>query len=47
VKKLIAYGLAAGQAQEKQLSYAPLPASLLAKDQAQLKTLKCNGAPLA
>ena len=48
VKKLIAYGISAqGQSQEKQLSYAPLPASLLAKDTAQLATLKCNGAALS
>ena len=30
-----------------QLPYAPVPASLLAKDQAQLKTMTCNGAPLS
>jgi hypothetical protein len=47
VKKLITYGLGAGQGVEKQLDYAPLPASLLAKDQAQLKTLTCNGSPLS
>jgi phosphate transport system substrate-binding protein len=47
VKKLIAYGLSsAGQAQVKQLQYGPLPPGLLAKDLAQLKTLKCNGSPL-
>jgi phosphate transport system substrate-binding protein len=46
VKKFIAYGLGAGQAVEKQLSYAPLPASILAKDQAQLSALTCNGSPL-
>ena len=37
---------AAGQAQVKQLQYGPLPPTLLAKDLAQLKTLKCNGSPL-
>ena len=37
---------ARGQAVEKQLFYAPLPASLLSKAQAQLKTLTCNGSPL-
>jgi phosphate transport system substrate-binding protein len=47
VKKLISYGLGAGQAVEKQLDYAPLPASLLAKDKAQLSTLTCNGSPLS
>jgi phosphate transport system substrate-binding protein len=47
VKKFIAYGLGAGQAEEKQLFYAPLPASLLAKDQAQLTSLTCNGSPLS
>ncbi len=46
VKKFIAYGLGAGQAVEKQLSYGPLPSSLIAKDQAQLNSLTCNGSPL-
>ncbi|MDQ6746228.1 MAG: phosphate ABC transporter substrate-binding protein PstS [Actinomycetota bacterium] len=46
VAKFLTYGLGAGQAIEKQLSYAPLPQSLISKDQAQLKTLTCNGAPL-
>ena len=46
VKKFIAYGLGSGQAVEKQLSYAPLPSSILAKDQAQLSALTCNGSPL-
>jgi phosphate transport system substrate-binding protein len=47
VKKFIVYGLSsAGQAQVKQLQYGPLPPGLLAKDLAQLKTLKCNGSPL-
>ena len=30
-----------------QLPYAGVPSSLLAKDQAQLKTMTCNGAPLS
>jgi phosphate transport system substrate-binding protein len=47
VKKFITYGLGPGQAVEKQLFYAPLPASILAKDQAQLGTLTCNGSPLS
>jgi phosphate transport system substrate-binding protein len=46
VKKFLAYGLGAGQAVEKQLSYAPLTPTILAKDQAQLKSLTCNGTPL-
>jgi phosphate transport system substrate-binding protein len=47
VKKFITYGLGAGQPIEQQLSYAPLPPSILSKDQAQLQTLTCNGAPLS
>ncbi len=47
VKKLITYGLSDGQAVEKQLFYAPLPASLQTKAQAQLSTLTCNGSPLS
>jgi phosphate transport system substrate-binding protein len=47
VKKFIAYGLGAGQAVESQLQYAPLPAIILTKDQAQLQTLVCNGSPLS
>jgi phosphate transport system substrate-binding protein len=47
VKKFIDYGLGAGQAVEKQLDYAPLPAALLAKDKAQLAQLTCNGSPLS
>jgi phosphate transport system substrate-binding protein len=30
-----------------QLPYAPVPATLAAKDQTQLKTMTCNGAPLS
>jgi phosphate transport system substrate-binding protein len=47
VKKFITYALGDGQNVEKQLDYAPLPASLLAKDKAQLSTLTCNGSPLS
>jgi phosphate transport system substrate-binding protein len=47
VKKFLTYGLGPGQAIEKQLSYGPLPASLVAKDQAQLAKLTCNGSPLS
>ena len=46
MKKFISYGLGAGQKVEQQLDYAALPASLLAKDQAQLKQLSCNGSPV-
>jgi phosphate transport system substrate-binding protein len=46
VKKFISYGLGPGQKVEQQLDYASLPASLLAKDQAQLKQLSCNGSPV-
>jgi phosphate transport system substrate-binding protein len=47
VKKFLTYGLGAGQQVEKQLSYGPLPALLVAKDTAQLGTLTCNGSPLS
>jgi phosphate transport system substrate-binding protein len=47
VKKLITYGLGAGQEVEKQLQYAPAPAALLAKEKAQLSKLTCNGSPLS
>jgi phosphate transport system substrate-binding protein len=47
VKKFITYGLGAGQGIAQQLSYAPLPSSLVSKDQAQLASLTCNGAPLS
>jgi phosphate transport system substrate-binding protein len=46
VKKFLTYGLGPGQAVEKQLFYAPLPANLLAKDQTQLAALTCNGSPI-
>ncbi len=46
VKKFLTYGLGAGQSVVKQLSYAPLPASLVSKNQAQLATLTCDGSPL-
>jgi phosphate transport system substrate-binding protein len=47
VKKFITFGLGPGQAIEKQLSYAPLPPTILSKNQAQLATLTCNGSPLS
>jgi phosphate transport system substrate-binding protein len=46
LKQFLTYGLGAGQKVEEQLSYAALPSALLSKDQAQLNTLTCNGAPL-
>ncbi len=46
VKRFVTYGLGAGQSVAQQLSYAPLPAALKAKEEAQLNTLTCNGAPL-
>jgi phosphate transport system substrate-binding protein len=47
VAKFLSYGLGDGQSVAKQLDYAPLPASLLSKAKAQLKTLTCNGSPLS
>jgi phosphate transport system substrate-binding protein len=46
VKKFLTYGFGPGQSVAKQLSYAPLPPALVAKDTAQLSTLTCNGSPL-
>ncbi len=47
----LSYALGDGQktlgAGSNQLPYAPLPASLLGKDQTQLKTMTCNGAPVS
>ena len=47
VKKFLSYGLGNGQKVVEQLYYAPLPSSLLAKDQTQLAELTCNGSPVA
>ncbi len=51
VKSWLTYAFGAGQqtlgAGSGQLPYAPLPASILSKDQAQLSTLTCNGSPLS
>jgi phosphate transport system substrate-binding protein len=51
VKKFLTYAFGSGQqtlgAGSSQLPYAPLPASLAAKDNAQLATLTCNGSPLS
>jgi phosphate transport system substrate-binding protein len=46
VKKFISYGLGDGQKVEQSLDFAALPAALLAKDQAQVSQLQCNGSPL-
>ena len=47
----LTYAIGDGQktlgAGSNQLPYAPLPSSLLGKDQAQLKTMTCNGSPLS
>ncbi len=49
VKSWLNYAIGAGQstlgAGSGQLPYAPMPASILAKDQAQLAKLACNGSP--
>jgi phosphate transport system substrate-binding protein len=47
-KAFIDYGLGTdGQNAAKELSYAPLPANLLAKAKAQVTKLQCNGSPLS
>jgi phosphate transport system substrate-binding protein len=50
--EFLAYAFGAGQQtlganSSSQLPYAPLPAALAAKDNAQLKTMTCNGSPLS
>jgi phosphate transport system substrate-binding protein len=51
LKEWLTYALGDGQktlgSGSNQLPYAPLPASLQAEAQAQLKTMTCNGAPLS
>jgi phosphate transport system substrate-binding protein len=51
LKKFLAYAFGDGQktlgARSNQLPYAPLPASLVSKDQAQLATMTCNGSPIS
>jgi phosphate transport system substrate-binding protein len=51
LKKFLAYAFGAGQktlgAGSGQLPYAPLPASLAAKDTAQLAKMTCNGSPIS
>jgi phosphate transport system substrate-binding protein len=46
-KAFMDYGLGAGQGVAKQLSYAPLPADLLAKAKAQVAKLTCDGKPVS
>jgi phosphate transport system substrate-binding protein len=45
--RFLDYVLGQGQDTIKKLSYAPLPASVIEKAKAQVKTLTCNGSPLA
>jgi phosphate transport system substrate-binding protein len=51
LKKFLSYALGDGQktlgAGSSQLPYAPLPATLVARNQAQLSTITCNGSPLS
>jgi phosphate transport system substrate-binding protein len=47
MKTFLNYGLSDGQNVAKQLFYAPLPASLLAKSKEQVTKLQCSGAPLS
>jgi phosphate transport system substrate-binding protein len=46
VVKFVEYGLGAGQEILKEADYAKLPAPILAKSQAAVKTLECNGSPI-
>jgi phosphate transport system substrate-binding protein len=51
LKKFLTYAFGDGQktlgAGSNQLPYAPLPASLVAKDMTQLGTMTCNGSPVS
>lgn len=51
LKNFLTYAVGAGQKTlgpgADQLPYAPLPASLQSKDQAQLATMVCNGSPIS
>jgi phosphate transport system substrate-binding protein len=51
LKAFLAYGFGAGQktlgAGSNQLPYAPLPSNLATKDNIQLATMVCNGAPIS
>jgi hypothetical protein len=50
LKRFLSFAFGAGQqtlgASSSQLPYAPLPADLVSKDNAQLATMTCNGTPL-
>ena len=51
LKKFLTYAFGDGQktlgSGSNQLPYAPLPASLVAKDTTQLATMTCNGSPIS
>jgi phosphate transport system substrate-binding protein len=51
LKKFLTYAFGAGQqtmgAGSNELPYAPLPSSLVSKDQAQLGTMTCNGSAIS
>ena len=51
LKKFLTYAFGDGQktlgAGSDQLPYAPLPADLVSKDNAQLAKMTCNGSPLS
>jgi phosphate transport system substrate-binding protein len=51
LKKFLTYAFGDGQktlgAGSNELPYAPLPASLVQKDQAELATMTCNGSPIS
>jgi phosphate transport system substrate-binding protein len=51
LKKFLTYAFGSGQqtlgSGSSQLPYAPLPSSLVAKDQAQLAKMTCNGSPVS
>ncbi|MGI9185159.1 MAG: phosphate ABC transporter substrate-binding protein PstS [Solirubrobacteraceae bacterium] len=51
LKKFLSYAVGAGQqtlgSGASKLPYAPLPASLTAKDTTQLATMTCNGSPIS
>jgi ABC-type phosphate transport system substrate-binding protein len=51
VKKFLTYAFGDGQKtlgpSSSQLPYAPLPANLASKDNAQLSKLSCNGSPVS
>jgi phosphate transport system substrate-binding protein len=47
LKRFVTYLLGPGQETLRKLSYAPVPASLRAKDRAALDSMTCNGRPLS